>query len=323
MNRSKYQKQKDLFGKKLLGNLSELGTEGYSPATIKAFINYISAFLFYLSERRYLSETRVKRTDMYDYINRCKTAGDSSKLINRKVAAVRKYYSYLQKRGRVEKNPADGLYLRTRSRRIPTGMMSEQDLHKLYESYQVTDLRTARNKVILSLLTSQGLSTDDLRRLEPSDIHLREGKIRIQGSRHEGGRTLKLEAYQVLELQEYLLKTRPEILESVKKKNITSGRKAENPDLEKLGSRLLISMNGSEDIKNSLMHLIKALKQINPKVRSCSHIRQSVISGWLKRYDLRTVQYMSGHKWISSTERYQVDYLEDLQESINKCHPLG
>ncbi len=82
-------------------------------------------------------------------------------------------------------------------------------------------------------------------------------------------------------------------------------------------------MNGSDDIKNCLMHLVKALKQINPKVRSCSHIRQSVITGWLKSYDLRTVQYMSGHKWISSTERYQVDYLEDLQESINKCHPLG
>jgi len=46
MNRSKYQKQKDLFEKKVLGNLSELGTEGYSPATIKAFINYISAFFF-------------------------------------------------------------------------------------------------------------------------------------------------------------------------------------------------------------------------------------------------------------------------------------
>ncbi|HOX73172.1 MAG TPA: hypothetical protein PLB27_00530 [Bacteroidales bacterium] len=42
----------------------------------------------------------------------------------------------------------------------------------------------------------------------------------------------------------------------------------------------------------------------------------------LKRYDLRIVQYMTGHKRISSTERYQVGYLEDLQESINKCHPL-
>lgn len=322
MNRSKYREQRYLFEKKLLANLSELGTKSPSPSSVKAFINYLSDFLFYLREIS-LPEQRVRRTDMLGFISRCKSTGDSSKLINRKVAVVRKYYSYLQKRGRVEKNPADGLHLRTRRQKIPTGMLADQELRQLYDSYQVTDLRTSRNRVILSLLTSQAVTTDDIRRLEPADIHLREGKIRIPGSRHEGGRTLKLEAWQVMELQEYLLTVRPAILESVKKKNSTPGRKAEHPDMEKLGSRLLISMNGSADIKNSLMHLVRTLKQINPKVRSCSHIRQSVITLWLKRYDLRTVQYMSGHKWISSTERYQVDHLEELQTAIEKYHPLG
>ncbi|MGI6304827.1 MAG: hypothetical protein ACOXZQ_02995 [Bacteroidales bacterium] len=56
-------------------------------------------------------------------------------------------------------------------------------------------------------------------------------------------------------------------------------------------------------MKNSLMYLVRALRQINTKVRSCRHIRQSVITLWFKRYDLRTVQYMAGHKRISSTER--------------------
>lgn len=162
-----------------------------------------------------------------------------------------------------------------------------------------------------------------IRRLEPEDILLRDGQIRIPGSRHEGSRTLKLKACQVMELQEYLLKIRPEILLSVKKKNCTPGRKAESPDLAKLSRQLFISMNGSGDLKNSLMHLVRALRQINPKVRSCSHIRQSVITLWLKRYDLRTVQYMAGHKRISSTERYQVGHLEELQTAIEKYHPLG
>ena len=322
MNRSKYQNQRGLFEKKVLANLSEVGTNYLSPSSVKAFINYLSDFLFYLRERS-LPEQRVRRTDMLGFISRCKSSGDSSKLTNRKVAAVRKYYSYLQKRGRVEKNPADGLYLRTRRHKIPTGMLADQELRKLYDSYHATDMRTARNRVILSLLVSQAVTTDDIRRLEPADIHLREGKIRIPGSRHEESRTLKLEAWQVMELQEYLLTDRPAILESVKKKNSTSGRKAESPDLEKLNRQLFISMNGSAEMKNSLMHLVRALKQINPKVRSCRHIRQSVITIWLKRYDLRTAQYMAGHKRISSTERYQVGYLEDLQESINKCHPLG
>jgi len=201
-------------------------------------------------------------------------------------------------------------------------MLTEAELKLLYESYQVTDLRTARNKVILSLMINQAVTTDDIGRLEPVHILLRDGKIRAPGSRHEAGRTLDLEASQVIEIQEYLQKIRQEILGSVKNKNLTPGRKAESPDLETLSRKLFISMNGSSEMKNSLMHLVRALRQINPKIRSCRHIRQSVITLWLKRYDLRTVQYMSGHKRISSTERYQVGYLEDLQESINKCHPL-
>jgi integrase/recombinase XerD len=322
MNRSKYKKQRELFEKKLLASLSELGTEDYSAATVNALINYQSSFLFYL-KGRFIPEKKVKRTDVYDYVNKCKHDGDSSKLINRKLSAVRKYYNYLQKRGRVEKNPADGLYLRTGSRRIPTGMLSEKELRHLYEIYQVTDLRTARNKVILSLLVCQAVTTDDLGRLEPGHISLRDGKIRIPGSRHEGSRIQNLEAWQIIELQDYLTKTRHQILESVKKKKSTPGRKAESPDLEKLSRQLLISMNGSADLKNSLMHLVRALRQINSKIRSCRHIRQSVITCWLGRYDLRTVQYMAGHKRISSTERYQTDYLEELQAEIEKHHPLG
>jgi integrase/recombinase XerD len=321
MNRNKYREQKDLFEKKLLANLSELGTNYLSPSSVSAFINYLSDFLFYL-RGNFLSEEKVKRTDIHCYIAKCKESGDSLKLINRKVAAVRKYYSYLQKRGQISNNPADGLYLRTRKKSIPTGMLTEAELKLLYESYHVTDLRTARNKVILSLMVNQAVTTDDIRRLEPVHVLFREGKVRIPGSRHEAGRTLSLEASQVIELQEYLQKIRPEILSSVKKKNLTPGRKAENPDMEKLSRQLFISMNGSSEMKNSLMHLVRALRQINPKVRSCRHIRQSVITIWLKKYDLRTVQYMAGHKRISSTERYQVGYLEDLQESINKCHPL-
>jgi integrase/recombinase XerD len=81
-----------------------------------------------------------------------------------------------------------------------------------------------------------------------------------------------------MELHEYLLKIRPAILESVKKKNLTPGRKAENPDMERLSHQLFISMNGSSEMKNSLMHLVRALRQINPKVRGCRHIRQSVIT---------------------------------------------
>ena len=44
----------------------------------------------------------------------------------------------------------------------------------------------------------------------------------------------------------------------------------------------------------------------NPQVKSPKQIRASVISWWLKNYNLRQVQYMATHKYVSSTERYQL-----------------
>ena len=63
------------------------------------------------------------------------------------------------------------------------------------------------------------------------------------------------------------------------------------------------------------------LVNVHPKVKHAMQIRQSVIAEWLKTKDLRMVQYMVGHKYVSTTERYQVNNLEDLEEALNKYHP--
>jgi integrase/recombinase XerD len=66
--------------------------------------------------------------------------------------------------------------------------------------------------------------------------------------------------------------------------------------------------------------MMKRLK--HEKVKQASQIRASVIAEWTRRHDVRIVQYMCGHKYVSSTERYQATNLEDLQEQLRKYHPL-
>jgi len=70
------------------------------------------------------------------------------------------------------------------------------------------------------------------------------------------------------------------------------------------------------------LHLCYALKRINPKVKHATQLRQSVITEWLKEKGLRQVQYMAGHRYVSSTERYLTTNLEDLRDALNKHHPL-
>jgi integrase/recombinase XerD len=58
-------------------------------------------------------------------------------------------------------------------------------------------------------------------------------------------------------------------------------------------------------------------------VTNAGKIRQSVITYWLKTMNLRQVQYMAGHKRVSSTERYLGNNLESLKDKLEKCHPLN
>jgi integrase/recombinase XerD len=140
--------------------------------------------------------------------------------------------------------------------------------------------------------------------LEPNNLKLKEGKINVPGNRKRNSRILELKPCQILELQEYITEIRPQIN-------------------HQNSSQLFLSMEGNTNLKNSLYHLFRAIKKTNPNIGSGKQIRASVITNWLKSHNLREVQYMAGHKYVSSTERYKMNDLEGLKNQIEKFHPLN
>jgi integrase/recombinase XerD len=76
------------------------------------------------------------------------------------------------------------------------------------------------------------------------------------------------------------------------------------------------------NINNRIQYMLKQLRQLNPKVINPKQIRSSVITHWLKQNNLRQVQYMVGHRYVSSTERYQANNLDDLQNELQHHHPM-
>lgn len=292
---------------------------GFKPQTIYQHRKYASYFLAWIAEQS-LALEQITYTEILDYADHLKQKGDSIGNINHILLAVRHYFTYLQNEGQISYNPASGISLKGAIRGIPHDLLNKEELGCLYESYAVNDERTHRNKVILSLLIFQGISNEALHKLRADHIKLKEGKIHIPASGNTNSRTLKLEAEQVMELYEYIHITRPKILAG--RSTERPGRKPETMKAAAEIQQLFISMNGCENIKNSLYHFNQALRKLNPKYRNAMQIRQSVITEWLKEKDLRTVQYMAGHRYVSSTERYQSSNLEDLKEALSKHHPL-
>lgn len=71
-----------------------------------------------------------------------------------------------------------------------------------------------------------------------------------------------------------------------------------------------------------ITHLHQSLKSF-PNYKSLSHLRHSVVQNWLKRHNLRQVQYMAGHRYITSTEKLLEGDYESLKMIVLEKHPLG
>jgi integrase/recombinase XerD len=297
-----------------------LQQEQYAKNYIRQNSNYAGIFLEWLEEES-LAVSQVSHADVLEFADQIKQKGYSIRLINRVMLAIRYYFNWLGQDGRVGYNPAAGIILKGTIRHVPHDLLNQAELEALYESYPVTDERTHRNKVIVGLLVYQALTRDELESLRPEHLKLREGKIHVPATGKLNGRIMILQPYQILDLQEYLLIVRPKIL--AERMAERSGRKPDKYKAVEDIERLFVNMNGQETLKNSLLHLNYALRKLNPKYKHGMQIRQSVITEWLKEKNLRTVQYMAGHRYISSTERYKTNNLEDLKDALNKHHPLN
>ena len=294
--------------------IAKMEEQRQSPETIRRNRNYAGLLLEWI-EPKEKELHKITYNNLLDFVQHCQTQQILPKQINMILMVLRHYFTTLK----AVNNPATGLILKGTHQRVPHDLLSKKELDELYEKYLVTDLRTQRNKVILGLLIYQAVSTNELHKLEPNHVRLQEGKIYIPGGLKGNGRTLNLEAAQMIELQEYLKHTRPAIM--LEFRAYRPGRKAETIS-DQVHHRLFTSISGSVAIKPTIKHLMIALRKINPRIKDAVQIRTSAITEWMKEKDLRVVQYMAGHKQVKSTERYQSVNLEELEEALNQYHPL-
>jgi len=291
--------------------------KGYSLQTIKSFNTQLKRYQSWLKKEN-VSEEAVSYNDILYYVQSLRNKV-KQQTIKSEINAIKHYYNYLIELNIITENPTNNVEIKGIKRKVLHDIFSKQELEKLYNDYR--NLKTCtersrggespakkRNEIILSLLIYQGLNTTELARLTTNNIKLREGKIFINGTRRSNERTLQLEAHQVLDIMEYTLKVRQEILQET----------ANETDL------LFISLGkGKNQFSNIISKLLKQLKKLDKKVKNSNQIRTSVITNWLKNYNLRQVQYFAGHRYVSSTEAYQINDLADLQEDIEKYHPIG
>lgn len=303
-----------------------LQIKGYSSSTVETIIKAVEYFIAWAEKENITDISETSHNDVIAYIQHYNIKGTGKKTIAHYIMHLKKYFDWLMSEGEVNDNPCSNIKIKGIQRKVLHEILSMEEMEKLYNDYateitiektdrmkcpppmQMHTLARKRNKIILGLLIYQGLQTEEIIKLQTSDAKLREGKIFIAGSKRSNDRTLKLESHQVFDLLDYINDTRKQILHY---------KKIIEPVQE-----LFLNLGEAVKKRNMLSMLLMHLKQMNGKIKNLNQLRASVIVHWLKLYNLRKVQIMAGHRYISSTESYKANNLDDLKEDIKNFHPF-
>ncbi len=240
---------------------------------------------------------KAKYKDILDYIHRYKANHIA-------LAVIKHYYNYLVENGIRDDHPCRRLYLKTKRSEVQhQDLFTVEELERLLERENRYKYLKQRNKVILSLLIYQGLTPENIIRLKVNEVNFDAGTIYIKATNKLHRRTLELKAKQMHILYRYIHECKVYIK----------------------GVYLFYTMRGEKLTIDTLQNIVEVMQPLFPdRELTLTKIRQSVISNWLNNdnISMEDVQLLAGHKWLSTTEKYQQQNHEQKRKLINRYFPL-
>ena len=273
--------------------LGALALEGRSEHSVRSYRRDLEQLLAAL--RTPLA--KVRPADLREHFRAQQQAGRSPSSINRAIAATRSFFRFLVEEGRLEESPAQSL----RSIRLgPPFAPKHLSVAEVERLLSLPDPETRvgrRDRAVLMLLYNTGLRVGELCVLNREDVRLPEegwGVLQVVGKGRRL-RRLPINRSAADPLLAYL-----------------ADRDDEEPALFLNRSRGRFSVRGIALLVNRYLRAAGITDRSGPHV-----LRHTFATHALRaRPNLRAVQELLGHAWVTTTQRYTHMEVEDLQDQV-------
>ena len=308
--------------------INYLESRNLSPATQKMYSTSVEQFFNWAK----IEDIQVTKPDILKFLEYLKNRKGYQNIVRKNcLIALNHYFVALYKTGEINVNPCAFLKIRGKRPKKMHKIYTPEELDTLFDNYyqlfvrnfddshlrpraqKQSQLCRERNAVILSVLINQGAVTTEIEKIELGDLDLIKATLKLRGRKRSNERIIPLKATQIGLLMHYLQNIRPQFAEYHTKES------------EKLFLSLpAISQKTTEGgtLLYAFAELTKQLQSIDKQFLNVIQLRTSVITNWLKINGLRKTQYLAGHRYVSSTEKYQSNNLDNLIDDINKLHPF-
>jgi integrase/recombinase XerC len=227
--------------------------------------------------------------------------------ISRKVAALRSFYRYLLREGKVRFNPAELLQLPRSEKYIPVVLSVDETLSLLRVNFP-EDPAGLRDRAMIELFYSAGIRLSELTGLNIEDLDFARGLLKVPGKGRKE-RIVPVGSPAFAAVEGYL-KRRGEL---------AAMHKGPGAD-----DALFISTRGKRMNPRGVARVVEWVvrqsgigRKIGPHALRHTFATHLLDAG----ADLRSIQEMLGHKSLSTTQKYTSVSVSRLMEIYDRSHP--
>jgi integrase/recombinase XerC len=272
----------------------------YSGHTCLAYIQDIQQFSVF-SGCTQLSDWQEQNTStVRGWMVSLLEQGLSKRSVNRKLAALRTFFKWLRKDGKLEENPMTRIQGPKGEKRLPVFVKeSELDPQKVSALFS-SDFEGLRNSLIVELFYQTGMRLSELINLK--DAAVNQQYIKVLGKRNK----------------ERLIPISPELL--LKINQYRAAKRALGLD----HPNLLLRMNGQALYAQLVYRLVKeVLGTLSGVEKRSPHVLRHTFATHMLNNGagLETLKDLLGHANLSATQVYTHNSFAQLRKAYGSAHP--
>jgi integrase/recombinase XerC len=277
----------------------------YSKYTIEHYQYDISEFTAFMEEQLINSYSDVKYLDARLYLTKLFDKKLARKTIARRISSLRSFYKFLLREEFIQDNPFALLSIPKIEKRLPE-FFYEQELEQLFNSCETSTPLGKRNKALLELLYATGIRVGECCQIKLKDVDFSLSTILVHG---KGGkeRYVPFGKQAKVAIQQYIYDGRPKLI----------GEKTTHDYLFVNFRGGALTDRGVRTILNAMFDRSALNGKIHPHMLRHSFATHLLNNG----ADMRSVQELLGHAFLSSTQVYTHVSNDYLKKTYMKHHP--
>lgn len=279
--------------------------KNYSQYTIVHYQRNLSEFFLFMTEQAIDDLQTIQYSDARLYLTKLYDKKLSRKTVAKKISILRSFYKFLHREKYVNENPFALVTIPKAEKRLPD-FFYENELQIILSSCKTDTPLGERNKALLELLYGTGIRVSECCQIRLTDLDFYLSTVLVHG-KGQKERYVPFGDYAKVSLEKYINSGRKKLIEGKEKVDTLFVNHRGGP----------LTARGVREILNRIIEESALKSSIHPHKLRHTFATHMLNSG----ADLRSVQELLGHSFLSSTQVYTHVTNEHLRKTYMNHHP--